>query len=236
MLINGCKKLENDPLYIDLHVHSIYSHDSKMKPETIIKRSLKKGLSGVAITDHNTIQGAIVADSISNDDFIIIIGAEIKTEKGEIIGLFLNEEIKSTDFYNVVDEIKGQGGLIIFPHPFKKGIINQEILVKEVDMIEVLNARIKPEMNKKACLLAEKFNIPITAGSDAHTSFEIGMVRNQLPSGELDIEKIRKNLLDGSCIPSGKESSFHVRMLSRGMGRYYRDGMPGIISSICKSI
>ena len=236
MLINGCKIMETDSLYFDLHVHSIYSHDSTMKPETIIKHSLKRGLSGVAITDHNTIQGAIATDYISNDDFIIIIGAEIITEKGEIIGLFLNEEIKSNDFYNVIDEIKGQGGLIIFPHPFKKGVKNQELLVKEVDMIEVLNARIKPEMNNKACLLAEEFNLPITAGSDAHTFFEIGNVRNRLPIDELCIEEIRKTLIGGSNIPIGRESPLYIRMLSKGIGRYNKDGVSGLVNSIHKVI
>ena len=220
----------------DFHIHSVYSHDSILKPEVIIKHSKKKGLAGIAITDHNTILGAKKAKSLSSDDFLIIIGAEIKTDMGEIIGLFLNEEIISNDFYEVRDAIKAQGGLIILPHPFKDEAINLELLTKEVDLIESLNGRIKPELNHKAGILAKKYKLPTIAGSDAHTPFEIGAVQNNLQIDELSSEEVRKVLLKGTCIPFGTESPFYVRMLSKGIGRYKRDGALGIINSVYKNM
>jgi predicted metal-dependent phosphoesterase TrpH len=223
-------------MYFDFHIHSIYSYDSMLKLETIIKHSKKKGLSGIAITDHNTILGAKKAKSFSSEDFLVIIGAEIKTDRGEIIGLFLNDEIHSTEFNEVRDEIKAQGGLIVLPHPFKNKAVNPELLTKEVDLIEGLNARIKPELNHKACILAKKYGLPIIAGSDAHTSFEIGAVQNKLQIDELSLEEVRKNMLKGTAIPFGTESPFYIRMLSRGMGRYEQDGALGVMKSIYKNI
>lgn len=220
----------------DFHIHSVYSHDSISKPESIIKYSKKKGLAGIAITDHNTILGAKKAKSLSSEDFLIIIGAEIETDMGEIIGLFLNEEIISNDFYEVKDAIKAQGGLIVLPHPFKNEAINFNLLAKEVDLIESLNGRIKPELNHKACILAKKYERPMIAGSDAHTPFEIGAVQNKLQIDELSSEEVRKVLLKGMCIPFGAESPFYVRMLSRGIGRYKRDGAFAVMNSICKNM
>ena len=228
--------MKRNYMYFDFHIHSIYSHDSILKPETIIKHSKKKGLSGIAITDHNTILGAKKVKSISSEGFLVIIGAEIKTERGEIIGLFLNDEIISNVFYEVKDEIKAQGGLIVLPHPFKNKAVDPELLTKGVDLIEGLNARIKPELNHKACILAKKYELPIIAGSDAHTSFEIGAVQNKLQIDELSSEEVRKILLKGTGTTFGTESPFYIRMLSRGIGRYEQDGASGVIKSIYKNI
>ncbi len=82
-------------MMFDLHIHSKYSHDSYLSPPQIIKIAEKRGLDGIAITDHNTLKGGIETSKINNkDDFIVIVGSEIKTEYGDVIGLFLNEEIK----------------------------------------------------------------------------------------------------------------------------------------------
>lgn len=228
--------MELNDMNFDFHIHSVYSHDSMLKPESIIKYSKKKGLAGIAITDHNTILGAKKAELLSSDDFLIIIGAEIKTDVGEIIGLFLNDEIISNDFYEVRDAIKAQGGLIVLPHPFKNEAINLELLKTDVDLVESLNGRIEPELNHKACIFAKKNELPMIAGSDAHTPFEIGAVQNKLQIDELSLEEVRKALLKGMCIPFGTESPFYIRMLSRGIGRYKRDGALGIMNSVYKNM
>ena len=219
-------------MLFDFHVHSVYSHDSYLKPETIIKQYAKKGFSGIAITDHNSILGALKTKSISNKSLLIIIGEEIRMEKGEIIGFFLNEKIKSKTFHEVKDEIREQGGLIALPHPFKSNKFNPELFVKEVDLIEGLNARIKKTLNIKACDLARNFGLPIIAGSDAHTSFEIGNVQNKMPIVDFNIEEIRKALTKGLNIPVGSESPGYIRLLSQGLGRYKRSGLSGITKSI----
>lgn len=221
-------------MLFDFHVHSVYSPDSYLRPETIIKKYTKKGFSGIAITDHNSILGALKTKSLTNNNLLIIIGEEIKIENGEIIGLFLNEKIKSKTFHEIKDEIKGQGGLIALPHPFKSNKFDPELFAKEVDLIEGLNARIRKDLNIKACDLARNFGLPIIAGSDAHTSFEIGNVQNNLPIDDLNTEEIRKALTKGLNMPAGSESPGYIRLLSQGLGKYKRSGLCGITKSIYK--
>ena len=100
----------------DLHVHSKYSIDGCIEPETIVKTAHKRGLSGVAVTDHNTIQGGLESKKYETDDLKVIVGSEIETNRGEVIGLFLCDEITSNIFAYVVQEIKDQNGLVIIPH------------------------------------------------------------------------------------------------------------------------
>ena len=98
----------------DMHIHTKYSHDSNLEPRKILKIAKKRGIDAVAITDHGTIKGglAVKKEAISmNIAVSVIVGAEILTERGEIIGLFLEEEVKSTNFERVVEEIKAQNGL-----------------------------------------------------------------------------------------------------------------------------
>ena len=94
----------------NLHIHSKYSSDGVLDPEKIVKIAAKRGLNGVAITDHNTITGGLKAKNYETEDFKVIVGSEISTERGEIIGLFLKEEIKPGNVQEVISEIKEQNG------------------------------------------------------------------------------------------------------------------------------
>ena len=108
----------------DLHVHSIYSKDSLLKPSTILRVARKKGLSGVAVTDHNSIKGGLMTLKMNTDkNFHVIVGSEIKTEYGDIIGLFLQDDIKSHTFICAVEEIKEQGGSTILLIPLGKELL-----------------------------------------------------------------------------------------------------------------
>ena len=104
----------------DLHTHTKYSSDGILEPEKIVEIARRKGLSGIAITDHNTIKGSLKAKKYETDDFQVICGSEISTERGEVIGLFLSDEIQSESFLDVVDEIKEQDGVVVLPHPFDR--------------------------------------------------------------------------------------------------------------------
>ncbi len=162
-------------MILDLHIHSKYSFDSLSEPDSIIRVSKRKGLNGIAITDHNTIKGGVEAKKINNDrDFLVIIGSEITTDIGDIIGLFLNEEIKSRDSLEVADEIHRQGGIVLLPHPYKGHRLNNEIM-RKIDVVEGFNARTSEEDNGRAIRLAEQYKKPIVAGSDAHFYCDIGM-------------------------------------------------------------
>jgi predicted metal-dependent phosphoesterase TrpH len=190
---------------IDLHIHSKYSKDSMLEPAKIIKIAKKKGLGGVAVTDHNTIKGGVEALKINKDkDFQVIVGDEIKTEYGDVIGMFLNEEIKSQIFMQVVEEIRGQDGLVILAHPFRKSIVFPTDLLKYVDLIEGFNARSRKDLNEKAKELAIRFKKPMTAGSDAHLSFEIGKGRTIVNS------EVKEELRKGKTKIEGEESNYYL--------------------------
>jgi predicted metal-dependent phosphoesterase TrpH len=158
----------------DLHVHSIYSKDSFLRPEIILKVAKKKGLDGVAITDHNTIKGAMAARKINEDrDFTVIVGTEIKTEYGDVIGIYLQDEIRSRLFSEVVEEIKRQGGYTILAHPYRQ-YRSPEALISKVDLVEAFNSRSRKYQNARSHNLALTYDKLFTAGSDAHLGFEIG--------------------------------------------------------------
>lgn len=195
--------LTND-LKFDLHIHSKHSYDSFLNPEKIIKIAKRNGLDGIAITDHNTIKGGIEALKVNDEEeFQVIVGAEIKTEYDDIIGLFLNEEIRTRRFEEVIEEIKSNGGLSVLPHPYRKYKFPEEI-VDKVDLVEAYNSRSKKEGNEMAYELAKKFKKPMTAGSDAHLGFEIGRGRTIVNS------EVKEALKNGETEIEGKESNYYL--------------------------
>lgn len=176
-----------------------------MIPENIVIVAKRMGLKGIAITDHNTIKGGLQARKRNKaDDFLVIVGSEIITETCEIIGLFLNEEISSTDPYVVTDAIRDQGGIIVLPHPFrsflipsqkKEKSISPEIL-RRVDVVEAFNSRTDRRANQQAQLLALKMKKPIVAGSDAHFYKELGKTKTCVVCCDTE-EDVRKSLQKG---------------------------------------
>jgi len=164
-------------MILDLHVHSRYSVDSLSRPAAILRAAKAHGLTGVAITDHGTIAGGLEALRLNNDpNFQVIVGAEIRSEYGDINGLFLTREIKSRTWRDIVNEIHDQGGLAVLPHPYKWGKPHDK-LVEAVDAIEVFNGRTGVAANQQALALAETVDKPMVMGSDAHFLREIGVCR-----------------------------------------------------------
>jgi predicted metal-dependent phosphoesterase TrpH len=207
-------------LCFDFHIHSKFSYDSLLSPKRIVRIAEKRGLDGIAITDHDTIRGALEASKFNNSIYVII-GSEIKTEIGDIIGLFLNEEITSKYFDEVVKEIKSQDGLVVLPHPYKKIKNVSNELLSKVDLIEVLNGRLSPELNYKAQILARNNDIPIIGGSDAHISTSIGSVKTIFNSEKhviQDVEDIKQLLLKGNAKVVGRESPRSVHYVSATVG------------------
>lgn len=164
-------------IVLDLHTHSRHSYDSFTRAKDIVRLAKRRGLTGVAVTDHNTIAGALEAKK-SNDDcgFEVIIGSEIATDAGDIIGLYLSREIRSRNVECVIEEIHDQGGLAMLPHPFRAGR-SKEDLAWKVDAIEVFNSREGGASNTKARELALRLAKPSVCGSDAHFGFEVGSCR-----------------------------------------------------------
>ena len=155
--------------------------------EQIITRCLEIGINCIAITDHNTIDGALKMQSIA--PFPVIIAEEILTSQGEIMGIFLKQGIPSgLSIDQVVSQIRVQGGLVGIPHPFdifRRSALKNNILEKlaeQIDVIEVFNSR-NPLLRSsvRAQIFAQKYGIPGTAGSDAHTPSEIGNAYIEMP-------------------------------------------------------
>ena len=187
-------------MILDLHVHSKHSFDSFLKPKDIICAAKKKGLDGIAITDHNTINGGLEARKLNPDPyFVVIIGAEISTEMGDIIGLFLEKDIESRTGMEVIDEIHRQGGIAVLPHPYKGHKLLNEECIRKIDVIECFNSRTSRENNRKARDLAERFKKPAIGGSDAHFCSEIGAckvilkstdIRNEIMNGKIELKTV----------------------------------------------
>jgi hypothetical protein len=172
---------------VDLHVHTCYSKDSLTPLEAIIGACFRRGIGKIAITDHNTILGAIeLREMVPN---LVIVGEEVDTTKGEIIGLFLEEEIpKGLPPEEAIARIREQGGLVYVPHPldwFRRSALGKRELsdfIEEIDIIEVFNARtLFPWNNWRAERLARERGLLCGAGSDAHTAYEVGRAYVEIP-------------------------------------------------------
>lgn len=174
---------------IDMHVHTCYSKDATLSLQTIMETSRRRGLDGVAITDHNTIAGALALKEIAPWPFLVIVGEEIDTTKGEILGLFLKEEIpRGLTPEEAMARIREQGGLVGVPHPLdrvRRSAMGQVALLDildELDFLEGFNSRVTfPSDNRKVQALAQAQGLPLTAGSDAHTAYEIGRAYVEMP-------------------------------------------------------
>src|SRR6266540_3566269 len=129
----------------DFHNHTHYSPDSILSPREFVREARRRGLTTAAITDHNTIRGALVVRELA--DFPVIIGEEVKSTDGEILGLFLSEDVpRDLPASETIARIKHQGGIVGVPHPFDslRSALREDVmltLVDQIDFIEALNAR-----------------------------------------------------------------------------------------------
>ncbi len=168
---------DRDWILADLHLHTSWSHDCTVEVDELLDNAEAQGLGAIAVTDHNAFGGALEAVELARDrDLIVIPGEEVKTDgQGEVIGLFLSEEIpRGMSFADTVAAIKAQGGLVYLPHPFDRlhSIPDAATLrrhLADIDVFEVYNARLLFEgYNDEALRFARKYNLTMGAGSDAH--------------------------------------------------------------------
>ena len=165
---------------VEFHCHTYASKDSLTRPVDLIAMARRKGIDRVIVTDHNSIAGAREAYGI--DPELVIVGEEIMTTKGEILAVFVKEEVPpDLTPLETINILKEQGAFISVSHPFdelrKGGWMEHDLLeiLPLVDAIEVYNSRcMLPRFNRRAELFAQKHNIAGTVGSDAHAAFEVG--------------------------------------------------------------
>jgi len=161
---------------VAFHVHTNRSFDSLVQPEELVRACLAEGVHTLCVTDHDTIDGALAVRSLAMSSSLqVIVGAEYKTDLGDVIGLCLREEIRVRDALSVVEAIRAQGGIAILPHPFHAHSDVAE-LSQAVDAIEVFNGRCSLGENEEAFALATQLQKPMLAGSDAHFLGELSNV------------------------------------------------------------
>jgi predicted metal-dependent phosphoesterase TrpH len=174
---------ERDWIVADLHLHTNWSHDCSIEVDDLLDQAEGQGLGAIAITDHNVFGGALEAVERAHGRRLVVIpGEEVKTaDQGEVIGLFLREEIpRGMSFGETIEAIRAQGGLVYLPHPFDRmhAIPDPATLhrhLAEIDVLEVYNARLLFEAyNEEALRFARKYNLTPGAGSDAHVLAGVG--------------------------------------------------------------
>jgi hypothetical protein len=174
---------ERDWLVTDLHMHTSWSHDCSTDVVDLLDHAEAQGLGAIAVTDHNALGGALEAVELARGrDLFVIPGEEVKTDgQGEVIGLFLREEIpRGLSFAEAVSAIRAQGGLVYVPHPFDRmhAIPDAATLhrhLAEIDVLEVYNARLLFDAyNDEALRFARKYDLTAGAGSDAHVLPGVG--------------------------------------------------------------
>jgi predicted metal-dependent phosphoesterase TrpH len=201
----------------DLHVHTTYSNDSVITPKQLVFYAKKRGLTTVAVTDHNQVEGALKI--AKQTDFLIIPGTEVSSIHGHIVGLNVNTLIpRALSADETVDRIHEAGGIAIACHPFAllKESIGKHVSEK-FDAVETINASSFPynRATSKANRLAERLKLPKVAGTDAHYGPVIGQAYTLIDS-ETNVEAIVKAITNGHCKPAGTGISLLMRLENQG--------------------
>ncbi len=199
-------------LRIDLHVHTTYSYDSLIAPKDLIFYAKKRGLDGVAITDHDRIDGALKI--AKETDFLIVPGIEISSLNGHIIGLNVDELVPpklSVD--ETLDRIHEAGGIAVACHPitfFKESLKGH--ISSRFDAIEVINASAFPfnYSVRRSEEIASRLGLVRVAGSDAHYGPEIGYAYT-LVAAESGVDEVVNAIRKGLCSPHGKAIPIRLR-------------------------
>jgi len=207
-------------LRADLHIHTCYSPDCRSRLKDVVARCQERGINCLAVTDHGTVEGGLRLREMA--PFTVIVGEEVRTPAGEVIGLFLSETIPNgISLEATINRIKEQGGLVGVPHPFMRfgrSALSRNHTVAfldEIDFIEVFNARSWfARESELARGFAQHHGLIGSAGSDAHTLNEIGHAYVEMPEFATKQEFLQSLAQGRIC---GRRSGFSARFASLGL-------------------
>lgn len=196
----------------DLHIHSRFSFDSRADPARIVAAARKRGLRGIAVTDHDSIEGGLAAQAIAGNDLVVVVGMEAATEAGDLIGLFMREPVVTRNPFEFISGVKSQGGIVYIPHPFRYHVVPDEAVLAQVDGIEGYNGRssrlreVDPTYGEpRVGKLAEAYDLFVLSGSDAHRAGQIGRGRTIVPA--TTAEELRREIMRGNTLLCGPRQS-----------------------------
>ena len=204
---------------VDLHCHTHFSLDSLTKIHLLLDKARELGLDKIAITDHNCLLGAQIAYEMDPD--LVIMGEEVRTDVGEVIAYFVQEEIpKGLPLLRTLELLEAQGAVISIPHPVDRarnsalGPYYSRAIADRVDAIEVLNSRcLWAADNHRAAALSDEFGTLRTAGSDAHIVRELGQCGVLMPPFEATPDSFKKALQQ--AVPFGKLGPYWTHFASK---------------------
>lgn len=204
-------------LKIDLHVHTCYSRDSVTTLKEVVAYSKKRGLDGVAITDHNTVKGAL---KLKTRDILIVPGIEVSTLNGHLLGINVTTSIPAKlGIEETIHRIHEAGGIAVAPHPttFFKSPPSRRI--SSYDAIEVMNAASIPfpvftYLSKR---FAAGLGLPQTGGSDSHYAPEIGAAYTVVEA-DPDVDEIVCAIKKGATFPMGNGIPWKIRLGRTALG------------------
>lgn len=197
-------------------MHTRYSPDSEVAPEKLVRRCGKVGLDCIAVTDHNTIEGALEVRRIA--PFLVIIGEEVTSSEGEVTGLFLRELVpRGLSPSETAKRIKDQGGLVSIPHPFdrfRRNVISKKGLTELIpyaDIVEAFNSRNNLSADdRKATEFANEHGLLTSGVSDAHTTFELGRTYVDMPEFDGTPQEFKESLASGTIVGRRMSPLIHV--------------------------
>jgi predicted metal-dependent phosphoesterase TrpH len=211
---------------VDMHSHTCYSGDAVTTIDELAERIESTGIDVLCITDHQSIRGAL--EAIERDvSCRIVVGEEVKTRAGEIIGLFLTERIPhGLEPEDTIARIRSQDGVVYVPHPFdpvrhalREPVLRELCAAGEIHALEVFNAKITLDhLNARAADLAEESGLPGGAGSDAHDPAAFGAAYVEMPEfdGPADfVERLSEGRVVGHRFDRAR--AFTPRVIPSGL-------------------
>jgi hypothetical protein len=201
-------------LKIDLHVHTCHSTDAGTTPKEVVAYSKKRGLDGVAVTDHDTLKGALKLTN--QEELLVIPGIEVTTSDGHVLALNVREKVlPKLTLSETIRRIHELGGIAVAAHPKTIfGGIGQQITSSlGFDAIEVINSLAFPfffstYMSRKVAL---RLNLPQIAGSDAHYPSEIGFAYT-IVDADPEVDEIMRAIRRGATVPCGRPIPWKLRL------------------------